>query len=238
MTTFVIVHGGWGGGWEWRWVAQRLTTLGHEVVTPTLTGLGDRVHLAGPQVGLALHVEDVVATLRTLDPTEVVLVGQSYGGMVVTGVVDRVPERVRRLVYLDAFVPDDGVSCNDLCGPEWTQRVRALADDRGDGWRVPFPFSGNTGLPDDVAAWYLPRMVMHPLATLDDPADLSAGGGADVPRTFVRFLAVAGEQQDDPIGASARKARESRWDYRELVAPHDLHVSDPERMAALLDELG
>lgn len=235
MATFVIVHGGWGGGWEWRGVARRLVSMGHEVHTPSLTGLGDRAHLAGRTVGLATHVEDVVSTLASYDLEDVLLVGQSYGGMVVTGTLDRAAGRVRRLIYLDAFVPEDGVSCNDLCGPDWTRRMREIAAEHGDGWQVPFPFTGPSGLPADVEAWYLPRMVSQPLATLDDPVDLSRGAGASVPRTFVRFLDAPGVEQEDPIAGSARRARASGWDYQELVAPHDLHVSDPERMAKLLD---
>lgn len=237
MATFVIVHGGWGGGWEWHGVARRLASLGHEVHTPSLTGLGDRAHLATRTVGLATHVEDVVAVLTTYELTDVRLVGQSYGGMVVTGVVDRVPDRVGRVVYLDAFVPDHGVSCNDLCGPEWTARMHDLASLQGDGWKVPFPFTSPTGLPEDVEAWYLPRMVPQPLATLDDAADLGRGGGASVPRTFVRFLDGPSPEQEDAISSSARHARDAGWDYHQLVAPHDLHVSDPERVATLLDAL-
>jgi pimeloyl-ACP methyl ester carboxylesterase len=233
MATFVLVHGGWGGGWEWERVAGHLRTAGHHVHTPTLTGLGDRAHLASREVGLATHVRDVVATIVTLDLDDAILVGQSYGGMVVTGAVDHVPARIRRLVYLDAFVPTDGISCNTLCGPEWTARMRALADSEGNGWLVPLPFSGTMGLPDEIAAWYIPRLVPQPLATLDDPAELTDDGAA-VPRTYVRFLDQAGEQQDDPLRGSAERARDAGWSYVEEVAPHDLHVSDPERMARLL----
>jgi pimeloyl-ACP methyl ester carboxylesterase len=236
MATFVLVHGGWGGGWEWRSVAEHLRASGHDVHTPTLTGLGDRAHLATPDVGLATHVRDVVATIATLDLRDVVLAGQSYGGMVVTGVVDDVPERIARLVYVDAFVPTNGVSCNALCGPQWTARVRALADAEGDGWLVPVPFSGTMGLPDEVAAWYLPRLVPQPLATLDDPAELTGQGG-EVPRTYVRFLDVAGQEQSDPLSGSAAAARAAGWSYREEVAPHDLHVSDPRRLARILVEV-
>jgi hypothetical protein len=128
--------------------------------------------------------------------------------------------------YLDAFVPTDGVSCNALCGPRWTARIRELADAEGDGWLVPMPFSGTMGLPDDVAAWYVPRLVSQPLATLDDPAELS-GRGDEVPRTYVRFLEQAGQEQDDPLRGSAARARAAGWRYREVVAPHDLHVSNP-----------
>ena len=105
MSTFLIVHGAWSGAHAWRWVRPLLRAAGHDVVTPTLTGLGERVHLATPETDLDTHVEDVVEVLYYEDLTDVVLVGHSYGGMVVTGVADRVPERLAHLVYLDADVP-------------------------------------------------------------------------------------------------------------------------------------
>ena len=117
MATFVIVHRGCGGGREWTPVAQELPVRGHQVFTPTLTGMGERAHL-GPDVGLATHVDDVVATLEFEDLHEVILCGASYGGMPVTGAADRVSERIRLLAYLDALVPADGQSALDLL-PEW-----------------------------------------------------------------------------------------------------------------------
>ena len=113
MATFVIVHGGFGGGWEWTPVALKLRVQGHVVFTPTLTGMGERVHL-GPDVGLATHVEDVVAMLEFEDLDEVILCGASYGGMPVTGAADRVADRIRLIAYVDALVPADGQSALDL----------------------------------------------------------------------------------------------------------------------------
>lgn len=236
MTTFVIVHGGWGGGWEWGAVARSLRTGGHEVHTPTLTGLGDRAHLASPDIGLATHVQDVVAVLEAWNLRDVVLVGQSYGGMVVTGVVDRVPDRLRRLVYVDAFVPFDGQSCNELCGDVWTVRMRQLADEQGDGWQVPLPFTGTMGLSDEVAAWYLPRLVPHPLATLEDRLEVT-GDGDRVPRSYLHLVDAVEAADQGPTAASAAHAREQGWDYSLVVGPHDLHVEDPARMVDLLQSL-
>jgi pimeloyl-ACP methyl ester carboxylesterase len=238
LATFVIVHGGWGGGWEWAAVADRLRTHGHAVHTPTLTGLGDRAHLARPDLTLATHVQDVVATFESWDVTDAILAGQSYGGVVVTGVVDQIPERVRGLVYIDALVPASGQSCNDLCGEAWTERVRALAREEGDGWLVPLPFKGTLGLSEDVAAWYIPRLVPHPLTTLDEPL-IRTGAGDHVPRTYLRCVDESGMEADgDPLASSARTARESGWDYREVVAPHDFHVQDPDSLAAILHQIG
>ena len=133
MATFVIVHGGFGGGWEWTPVALALRVQGHIVFTPTLTGMGERGHL-GPDVGLATHVKDVVAVLEFEDLDEVILCGASYGGMAVTGAADRVADRIRLIAYVDALVPADGQSALDLL-PEWFgDMVRAAADDLGHGW--------------------------------------------------------------------------------------------------------
>src|SRR5689334_24528018 len=114
MATIVIVHGGWSGGWYFTPVARLLRSAGHEVYTPTLTGIGERVHLATRETGLSTHVQDVVNVLDFEDLHEVVLVGYSYGGMVITGVANRVPHRIKQLIYLDAFVPRNGESVADF----------------------------------------------------------------------------------------------------------------------------
>jgi pimeloyl-ACP methyl ester carboxylesterase len=137
MTTFVLVHGGWDGGWAWKGVAAELNAAGHQVYRPTMTGSGERVHLAGPEVGLDTHVLDITNVLRYEDLTDVVLVGISYGGMVITGVAEQVPERIKHLIYLDAFAPTDGQSGCDIVGPTMTGFMEQAATLYGDGWRVP-----------------------------------------------------------------------------------------------------
>jgi pimeloyl-ACP methyl ester carboxylesterase len=134
MATFVLVHGAIVGGWCWRWVAPHLRAAGHAVCTPTLTGLGERVHLASPQVDLDMHIADVVNVLRYEDLTGVVLVGWSYGGMIVAGAADRAPERIAHLVYLDSDVPRDGETSSPLSSHA---RLEELARIHDDGWRVP-----------------------------------------------------------------------------------------------------
>jgi pimeloyl-ACP methyl ester carboxylesterase len=146
MTTFVLVHGGWHGGWCWRRVAPLLRAAGHEVHTPTLSGLGERAHLAGPDTGLATHVEDVVARLEMEDLHDVVLVGHSSGGAIITGVAQRAAECLAALVYLDAFMPRPGESVLDLLRPEWRDHFLAAVDGNNrvaldwdaamDGWAI------------------------------------------------------------------------------------------------------
>src|SRR5215203_1355701 len=134
MATFVLVHGAVVGGWCWRWVAPELRGAGHEVQAPTLTGLGERVHLASSQVDLDTHIADIVNLLHYEDLRDVVLVGWSYGGMVVAGTADRAPERIAHVVYFDSDVPRDG----DTSAPPSSHAEReALAHAHGDGWRVP-----------------------------------------------------------------------------------------------------
>jgi len=130
MATYLICHGAWSGGWSWKKMRPLLRAAGHEVLTPSYTGLGERAHLAHPLVDLETHIEDILAVIATEDLRDIILVGHSYGGMVATGVADRVPDRVRHLVYLDAFVPADGQSLQDLVG---AAPVAAPVD----GWLIP-----------------------------------------------------------------------------------------------------
>jgi pimeloyl-ACP methyl ester carboxylesterase len=233
MATFVLVHGGWGGGWEWRLVANQLEPRGHTVYRPTLTGLGERSHLASPAVDLETHIADVIGVLDAEDLDDVVLVGQSYGGAVVTGVADRLPGRLRNLVYLDAFVPHDGESVNDLSPPQFVARVRQMAASEGDGWQVPLPFSADDfGYPPDIARWYIPRLCPHPLATLEQPLRLT-GAINSVPRTFISCAVDDGSL----FHRFGQRARDEGWDYRSLPVGHDAQVLAPDRVAQALAEI-
>ena len=237
MATFVIVHGGFGGGWEWTPVAQALRMQGHIVFTPTLTGMGERVHL-GPDVGLATHVEDVVAVVEFEDLDEVILCGASYGGMPVTGAADRVADRIRLIAYVDALVPADGQSALDLL-PEWfADMVRAASGDLRHGWvSIPPALLPPEGLiAEKDRGRYVARLRDQPVATFTDPIQLT--GAVDrVARAFVRCTAGAVDVGGDPIEAMAVRARTEGWLYRELSTPHDPHLFDPAGTAAVLHEL-
>src|SRR5438874_4002154 len=136
-TTFVLVHGAWHGGWCWIKVTRLLTDAAHVVYTPTLTGLGERGHLARPEIDLEAHIQDIVAVLEAEELRNVVLVGHSYAGMVITGVAGRVPNRIASLVYLDAFVPESGRSLLSYQAPERAEAIRSSAEGEGEGWRFP-----------------------------------------------------------------------------------------------------
>ena len=230
MATFVIVHGAWTGAHGWRWVRPLLRAAGHDVVTPSLTGLGERAHLATPGTNLDTHVDDVVAVLSFEDLHDVVLVGHSYGGMVITGVADRAPERLGQLVYLDAFVPRDGESMLDLVPADSRAGYEEAARTRGDGWRVPPPLPDPLppGLPpDDV--WTLARLVPQPLATMAQPVRL-ARGETGLPRAFV--LCTEGRVGEPPHVARVRT--DPAWRLVELAADHTAHVSAPEQLTRTL----
>lgn len=235
MTTFVIVHGAWSGAHAWRWVRPLLRSAGHEVFTPSLTGLGERAHLASPAVDLETHVRDVVGTLEFEDLRDVVLVGHSYGGPVITGVVDRAPERVAHLVYLDAEVPREGEAEIDLMPSEERSAYEEAAALRGDGWRIPPP------VPDPLPAaldpdvrWTLSRMVPQPLRTFTQPLHLTAAA-PPVRRTYVWH--TDGKQGQDLPDHVQRIRDDGDWGFVELAAGHAAHVTAPRELADLLMRL-
>ncbi|MET9023026.1 alpha/beta hydrolase family protein [Actinopolymorpha sp. NPDC004070] len=234
MTSFVLVHGAWCGGWIWKHVASALRSQGHDVRTPTLTGLGERAHLASPEVGLGTHVEDIVRVLEYDDLTDVVLVGHSYGGMVVTGVCDRVPERLAQLVYLDAFVPHDGQSLHDLVPPGGGRHNRELARREGDGWRIPLEEEWRTASTEENLRWMNPRWTDHPLRCFEEPVRLTRPVGAGLPCSFIQCTAnqETGEIFD-PIAAGLG----GNWRVYDLPTVHTAMEAAPDRVAELLVEI-
>ena len=233
MAVFVVAHGAWSGGWSWRKMRPLLRQEGHDLVVPTYTGLGEREHLAHPGINLDTHVADVVNALAFEDLSDVILIGHSYGGMVATGVADRAPDRISRLVYLDAFVPRDGQSLFDLQPPGMQERIRKAAAEAGEGWRVPpNPLPPDT--PEADAIWFNARRRPQPIATFERPLALSRPEGR-VPRTFIR-CARLGPQ--DTFGPFAERARtETGWTVREMDASHNPHITAPEALAAILCEI-
>src|SRR5215211_1720884 len=186
MATFLLVAGGNLGGWVWAKVRPRLHARGHEVYTPTLTGLGERAHLLSREIDLETHIEDVVAVLRYEDLRDVILVGHSYAGSVIAGVADRAPERLARLVYLDAVAPRDGESEFDLLPPRVSAWLAEQAKSRGEGWLIPPPSAGTLAREHDAAdaAWLAERMTAHPLRPCVEPLRLR-GPAPALPRTFI-----------------------------------------------------
>jgi pimeloyl-ACP methyl ester carboxylesterase len=241
MSTFVLVHGAWHGGWCWRKLTPLLRAAGHEVYTPTLTGLGERAHLGNPAVGLATHVQDVVNVLAYEDLTDVVLVGHSYGGMVIAGVAHAVPERLAHLVYLDAFVPEDGQSMLDLGPPERRESMTRRVREEGDGWRLPSlqpvpweQFVRDVYLVTDPAevAWLAARLGPHPFKTITDPVRATNPAAATLPRTYVRCLKYPNPAFDQ-FAAQAQQPG-AGWRFHALATSRDAMVTMPRELADVL----
>lgn len=232
MVNFVLVHGAWHGGWCWVRVADRLRRSGHRVETPTLTGLGERAHLLSRDIDLETHITDVIATIEAEELRDVVLCGHSYGGCLITGVADRIPDRLRALVYLDAFVPEDGQAMMDLLPVAAGARMAALVKEKGDGWRVP-PRSAESfqvATAED-RAWVDRRCVPHPFATMTQPLRLTGTGKPVATRLYIR----AANYDASPFGPFAERARaDPGWRYEEIAYGHDVMVDAPDELAEAL----
>jgi pimeloyl-ACP methyl ester carboxylesterase len=220
--TYVIVHGATGGGWDWRTVDRLLTADGNTVYRPTLTGLGERVHLASPEVGLTTHVTDIVNLILFEDLHDVILVGHSYGGMVITGVMDRVPERIRHVIFLDAAAPEDGQSALDYWGEK-------PSDFKVAGGLVQFSWI-------DATKPY-PRDVPQPLKTLTEPVSYRNPAAKRLPVTYVWFNHpdYKPEETAHQEQTALRLSRGRGWTIRTLASDHVAERTHPKELAALLE---
>jgi pimeloyl-ACP methyl ester carboxylesterase len=230
MATFVLVHGAWGGAHGFRHVRRLLQRAGHEVFTPSLTGIGERVHLASPLVNLSTHVRDVVNHVLYEDLWDIVLVGFSYGGFVVTGALEHIAGRVRHLVYLDAFVPNDGES---VFGHQHGERRPTI--EIGEPWLVP----GAARTFDDPAEgeWVTRRRTPHPRGCFTEPVRL-ARPLEDYPFTRTYIAATVRAEGEPGVEAFARAARRARalpaWRCFEIESNHMLASNRPAETADLL----
>jgi len=229
---FLVCHGAWGGGWSWKKMHPLMQAAGHRFVTPTYTGLGERVHLASPAIDLEIHIQDILNVIKFDDLHEVVLLGHSYGGMVATGVADRARDRVAQLIYLDAFVPREGQCLLDLLPGSERQRMRAGAKSF-DGWRVPPNPTPPDTLPEDVE-WLAPRRVHMPIKCFEMKLGLEHGE-LKLPRSYIYAKCAA---PLDPFGVFATRAKsEPGWRYFEIDASHSPNVTAPEALMAVLEKI-
>jgi pimeloyl-ACP methyl ester carboxylesterase len=233
MATFVLVHGSWHGGWCWRLVTPLLRAAGHDVYTPTLTGLGERAHLVNSGVTLETHIEDVVNLLFYEDLSDVALVGHSYAGVVVSGVAARVPERLACVLYLDAYLPPEGHSLFDVWSPEERETARAQIA-AGPGLRQPASPAGMGIVDPDLAAWVAARLTPHPLRTYEQPIPAGTAASAGLPRAYIHCTAGPTTPRFAPF---AQRARGEGWAVRELATGHDAMLIVPRELTALLCEL-
>ena len=217
--TIVIVHGAWGGGWAFKKVESLLRQKGFDVYRPQLTGQGDRVHLARADIGLNTHIDDVVNTIMYEDLRDIVLVGHSYGGMVISGVADRVPDRIRRLVYLDAIVPNDGDSVTSLILGDFIKQMT-----KGD-YVVPPWLKPDQPPPHDVP---------QALKTFTDAIVLKNEAARKIPATYILTVEKGKEAKDDDFFPQSVRAKERGWTMLQLTSDHNPQWSAPEALAEML----
>ncbi|MBC7801268.1 MAG: alpha/beta fold hydrolase [Gemmatimonadaceae bacterium] len=234
--TYVLVHGAYGGGWIWRDVAEGLRRLGHRVWTPTQTGLGERVHLMSRQITVDTHIDDVASVIETDELRDIILVGHSYGGMAVTGVADRMTDRIRHIVYLDALIPENGDTAFTILPPGLAESRRKVAREQGGGVALPVPGPEAFPIPDGPAKdWFMRRLRPHPIGTYESPVRLTKPAGAGLPVTYVSYT-------NPPLASiepSRQRARaKPGWRYIELPVPHDVEVPMPEKVVDLLAGIG
>ncbi|MEO0319114.1 MAG: hypothetical protein RL404_2791 [Pseudomonadota bacterium] len=230
---FVLVHGAWHGGWCWRHVAERLRAHGHQVFTPTLTGLGERSHLLDANTGLSSCIADIAGVIAAEELQDVVLVGHSFAGPVITGVADRMRERLKQLVYLDALVMQHGQSALSLFSPAVQQERRRTID--AEGLRMAIPSPEKFGVTDpEQQAWLRRRLTPHPLRAYTEPLRLQHPVGNGLPKTYIAVT----EPWYPPLAALREQLRtQPDWQWREIAAGHDAMVTSPEALATLLEAL-
>jgi pimeloyl-ACP methyl ester carboxylesterase len=228
--TFLVCHGAWGAGYGWRKMHPLMAAAGHRLVTPSYTGLGERAHLAHQGIDLEFHINDILQVIKYEDLSDVVLLGHSYGGMVATGVADRARDRITQLIYLDAFVPEDGQSLFDLTG-NGEQSMKAVA--AGDGWRAP-PNPTPPDTSEEDAKWAAERRTPHPVKCFSQPLKLQRGP-LTLPRSYIYALRI---NPNDTFGQFAKRAKTTPgWRYYDIDASHSPQVTAPEALFALLQKI-
>ena len=223
---FVLVHGAWHGGWCWRRVVDHLTEKGRYVVAPTLSGVGERSHLASNSINLSTHIDDVVNEIRWKDLDGLVLVGHSYGGMVITGVAEQVLERIAAIVYLDAFLPKDGQSLSALRGPTATPWPEHVAQ--------PIPAATFRVNAKD-AAWVDSKMTPHPVKCFTEALRVS-GAYLTIPKKL--YIRARGFPSASFDAAFDRCRSDRTWRTIEMKCGHDVMIDQPAELAAILEQLG
>ncbi|MFI6165955.1 alpha/beta fold hydrolase [Nocardia sp. NPDC051052] len=240
MSTFVLVHGAWHSGRCWERVTPLLESDGHRVLAPSLTGYGDKAHLLSPEVGLETHVDDIVTLIEEQDLTEVVLVGHSYAGLVISSVANQIPDRIGHLVYLDAMVPEDGETAVDV--QPMSQHLIDLAATSGGGWRVPPlpeqpPPFGLFGVTDPADVIWLRTMLSdQPVRCLQQPVRLNNPAAQAIPRAHMHCVgATPAGITRRPVPAIQPNGSPAR--VRELETGHDCMITMPVELSKLLLEL-
>ncbi len=231
MSTFVLVHGAWHGSWCWKRVRGALQGDGHQVFTPTLTGVADRSHLLSPDVNLETHINDVANLIRWEELSDVVLCGHSYGGCIISGVADRIPDRIGALVYLDAFVLEDGESVHSVLPPPASASQIDGAQHAGEGWKVPpIPAEAFRVNAADIE-WVNRQCTVQPLATFQQQLKLT--GGIDKVRNVTFILATGFAGTFQPF---YERAKAKGWKTQVMECGHDVMLDLPDELTRALVE--
>jgi pimeloyl-ACP methyl ester carboxylesterase len=235
LATYLLVHGGWHGGWYWRRVTSILREAGHEVFTPTLTGLGERAHLLSPEVDLDTHIRDIMGVLKYEDLHDLILVGHSYAGMIITAIAEQAPERLAHLVYLDAFIPKNGESLIDVIGPDFAATFHESVQAEGEGWRLPPLPLELLGISEEAdKLWMKPKLTDQPFKAFSQSVRLRDEAAASrISRAFI----YCNNPAIGPYDRFAEQARHEGWRYREIATGHFPMVTAPRQTADLLLEL-
>ncbi|MFN3348922.1 alpha/beta fold hydrolase [Pseudorhodoplanes sp.] len=235
MTTYVLVHGAWGGGWKFARVAEALRKRGHSVFTPTLTGAGERAHLLSGDINLTTHVADVLNVIRYEGLSDLVLLGHSYGGMVITAIADKIPEKIAALVYLDAFVPQDGQSLFDLNIPANTQMFLERAGNNGGLLIPPPPAKAYFGVNDNDAARVDALAAPQPIGTMIEKVTLTGAYRAVKKNIYVHGAVLP---RESPFKRFHDAAKQAGWETHALPCGHDIMLDLPDELTEILDRAG
>jgi pimeloyl-ACP methyl ester carboxylesterase len=230
--TYVLVHGAWHGGWCWRDVAEPLRRAGHRVFTPTCTGLGERAHLLSADITLDTFITDIANVLVFEGLEDVVLVGHSFGGLAISGVADRMPERIRQLVYLDSLLVQPGQRPLDILPHDVAQQRTELAKQSSGGLSLPAPPPAAFGVDEPQAAeWLQDRLRPHPFGTYTSTLDVRGPIGNGLPRTYIACTEPAYTALQ---GVWDWVRKQAGWNWLELATGHDAMVTAPDDLCDLL----
>jgi pimeloyl-ACP methyl ester carboxylesterase len=226
-----LVHGAWHGGWCWKRVTPLLLHSGFTVYTPTLTGLGERKHLLTPEISLMTHIQDIVSALEHEDLYDVTLIGHSYAGMVITGVADIARSRIEHVVYLDAFLPEDGKALINYVTIPFEDNAKANADN----WQIPVPpqIVSALGIQRKDIDWVSKRLGHQPLKTFTQPLQLSAPLNTGLKKTYVQLT-----KDRAHFNQAAARAKRNGFNYFEfLLGGHDAMISTPVELVRFLAQI-
>jgi pimeloyl-ACP methyl ester carboxylesterase len=230
--TFVLVHGAWHGGWCWRRVADRLRADGHQVFTPTQTGLGERKHLMSKDITLDIFTKDIANVIEPEELSNVILVGHSFGGLAISGVADTMPERIRHLVYLDSLMVEGGKTPFDSLPPDVVAGRRKAAEETSGGLSLPVPPPSAFGVSDAKDTdWVKRRLTPHPLGTYTSPLNIKGPVGNNLPRTYIHCT--------NPSYAALQASRDwvkaqQGWRWADIATGHDAMVMAPGELSKML----